>query len=306
MNQSLNSRMLQLADTYKPSSEPASAAVVTEILVRARELQGLDRDDVEALMNISDENQLLSLYQTAEYVKNTIYGKRIVIFAPLYIANYCQNECLYCAFRASNRRLSRVKLNQQEIIKETEYLVKQGHKRILMVAGEKYGKADLDYVIDSIRSIYSVKIGHGEIRRVNVNVAPLDVDGFKRLKAEGIGTYQIFQETYHPETYQHVHPAGKKSDYEWRLTALDRAMQAGIDDLGVGVLFGLFDWRFELLALMEHCQYLEDTFGVGPHTISVPRLEPAEGTNLYKNSDYLVSDEDFKKIITNLIKCGIV
>lgn len=287
------------AETAKGGVQPP-ASRVEQILAKAKLLKGLDTDEASVLMDIEDTGLLNSLYKTAREVKEEIYGKRIVMFAPLYISNYCQNECVYCSFRASNTGLSRVKLSQEEIRQETEYLIRQGHKRILMVAGEKHGMKDLEYLIESIRSIYSVKAGHGEIRRVNVNVAPLDTEGFRALKKEGIGTYQIFQESYHRDTYSRVHPAGKKNDFDWRLGALDRAMEAGIDDIGIGVLFGLYDWKFELRALLEHSSYLDQKYGVGPHTISVPRLEPAEGTTCYSDSPWLVCDEDFRKIIAIL------
>jgi 2-iminoacetate synthase len=187
-----------------------------------------------------------------------------------------------------------------EIQQETEILVKQGHKRVLLVAGESYPKEGFSYVLKAIEAVYGVKCGSGEIRRVNVNVAPLSLEQFKELKTTGIGTYQVFQETYHHETYKKVHLGGKKADYDWRITAMDRAMEAGIDDVGIGVLFGLFDWRFEILALLQHIAHLEKTHGVGPHTLSVPRLEPAVGSDLATHPPHAVTDIDFRKIVAIL------
>lgn len=273
---------------------------IREILARAAEMKGLTLDEVAVLTCIQEPEMLEELYNTANRVKDTIYGKRLVLFAPLYISNLCANECLYCAFRASNKGINRHALPQEHIAREVEVLIKQGHKRILLVAGESYPKEGLQYVLDSVKTIYSVKSEHGEIRRVNVNVAPLTTDEFKQLKSTNIGTYQIFQETYHRETYAKVHKGGKKKDYNWRVWALHRAMEAGIDDVGIGVLFGLFDYRFEILAMIQHINELEDKFGVGPHTISVPRMEPATNSDMASNPPYPVSDADFKKIVAIL------
>ena len=270
---------------------------IKEVLDKAREMKGLNLEDVAILTSISDPEMLAALFNTANEVKETIYGKRLVLFAPLYISNLCANECLYCAFRATNKDIIRNSLSQEHIAREVEVLIKQGHKRILMVAGESYPNQGFQYVLDSIKTIYNVKTEHGEIRRVNVNIAPLSTDEFRLLKGAGIGTYQIFQETYHRETYAKVHLGGKKRDYNWRAWSLHRAMEAGIDDVGIGVLFGLFDYRFEILAMMQHIFELEEKFGVGPHTISVPRLEPATNSNLASHPPFPVSDIDFRKIV---------
>jgi 2-iminoacetate synthase len=271
-----------------------------EALVKARELKGLDFADVAALINETDAEFLNEMFATARYVKETIYGRRIVFFAPLYVSNFCANECTYCAFRKSNGDLVRHALTQEQIARETEVLADQGHKRVLLVAGEHY-PGGIQYLLDSIATIYSVKRGAcGEIRRINVNVAPLSVEDFRLLKDAGIGTYQLFQETYDRDVYGQVHIRGKKSDFDWRLTAMDRAMEAGIDDVGLGVLFGLGDWRFEVLSLMQHIAHLEDRFGVGCHTISVPRMEPAHGSESASSPPCPVSDEDFKKIVAIL------
>ena len=273
---------------------------IREVLAKAAEMKGLELEDVAVLTSISDPDMLAELFNTANQVKETIYGKRLVLFAPLYISNLCSNECLYCAFRATNKEITRHALSQQQIAREVEVLIKQGHKRILLVAGESYPQEGFQYVLDSVRTVYGVKSEHGEIRRVNVNVAPLTTDEFKQLKDAAIGTYQIFQETYHRETYSKVHLGGKKRDYNWRVWSLHRAMEAGIDDVGIGVLFGLFDYRFEILAMMQHIRELEDKFGVGPHTISVPRLEPATNSKLASHPPFPVSDIDFRKIVAIL------
>jgi 2-iminoacetate synthase len=281
-------------------STSRDAAYVRNVISKALELNGLDEEEVAALAQVSDSELLGELFAAARRVKEQIYGSRLVMFAPLYISNLCGNECLYCAFRARNKEIKRRALTQDEIRQEVELLVDQGHKRVLLVAGESYPKEGLDYVLRSIETVYSVKRPKGEIRRVNVNIAPLTVDEFKRIKATGIGTYQIFQETYHRQTYARMHVAGKKRDYDYRITAPDRAMQAGVDDVGIGVLFGLFDWRFEILALLQHIRHLEETYGVGPHTLSVPRMEPAVGSDCASHPPYAVSDVDFRKLVAIL------
>jgi len=275
-------------------------ARIKEVLDKASEMKGLNMEDVAVLTSISDPEMLSNLFAAANQVKETIYGKRLVVFAPLYISNLCANECLYCAFRATNKDIVRSALSQEHIAGEVKALINQGQKRILLVAGESFPTQGLQYVLDSIKTIYATKTQHGEVRRVNVNVAPLQTEEFRQLKASGIGTYQIFQETYHRETYAKVHVGGKKQDYNWRVWALHRAMEAGIDDVGIGVLFGLFDYRFEILAMMQHISELEAKFGVGPHTISVPRLEPATNSDLAAHPPFPVSDIDFRKIVAIL------
>ena len=281
------------------TSTPETTAVL-DILTKAKELRGLDARDITVLASLRDPELLAELFRTAKEIKEIIYGQRMVIFSPLYISNLCQNECLYCAFRAKNKAVKRRVLNQNEIQSETEVLIKQGHKRVLLVAGESYPKQGFQYVLDSIKTVYDTSVGNGEIRRVNVNVAPLDVDEFRQLNAAQIGTYQLFQETYHRPTYKNVHLSGQKADYDWRITAMDRAIEAGIDDVGIGVLFGLGDWRFELLALAQHIGHLENRYGIGPHTISVPRLEPAGGSDMASHPPMPVSDVDFRKIVAIL------
>jgi len=293
----------QISDILEKYSKPESAQV-KDVLAKAREMKGLSLEDVAVLTGISDPLQLQELFETANYIKDTIYGKRLVMFAPLYITNLCANECTYCAFRAKNKEIVRRALTQPEIQKETEALIKQGHKRVLLVAGESYPKQGFQYVLDSVRSVYEARFNDDSIRRVNVNVAPLTSDEFKLLKNEKIGTYQIFQETYHRETYKKVHIGGKKMDYDWRVSALHRAMESGIDDVGIGVLFGLFDHRYELLAMMQHINELDSVFGVGPHTISVPRMEPATGSDLASQPPFPVSDIEFRRIVA-ILRCAV-
>ena len=283
---------------HTAAPEPAR---VRAILAKAREHHGLDFHETATLIALKDPELVAELFATAQAIKEEIYGSRLVMFAPLYISNRCANECVYCAYRASNKELRRRVLSQEEIAQETRVIIEQGHKRILMVAGESYPDHNsLDYVYKAVETIYATKVGNGEIRRVNVNVAPLSVEDFRNLKATGIGTYQCFQETYHRESYSRMHLRGKKSDYDWRATVMDRAMEAGIDDVGIGPLFGLYDWRFELLALLQHIQHLEERFNCGPHTISVPRLEPASGTDFTATTPWRVSDEDFLKLVAIL------
>ncbi len=276
------------------------AVLLREILAKSLELKGLPEVDLAALMGVSDPELLGEIFQTAKNVKESIYGNRLVLFAPLYISNLCDNECVYCAFRARNRELQRRALSQEEIAVEVKHLVEQGHKRIVLVTGEAYPREGFEYVLNAIDTVYRTISGPGEIRRVNVNIAPLSTEEFKLLKARQIGTYQVFQETYHRDTYAWVHVAGRKRDFDWRVNAPDRAMEAGIDDVGIGVLFGLFDWRFEALALVQHIRHLERRFGVGPHTISVPRMEPATGSDIASHPPHPVSDIDFRKIVAIL------
>jgi 2-iminoacetate synthase len=285
-----------LAKTQQPSE-----ARLSEILTEARNLKGIGSQQVAELLAVKDTQQLQHIFDTAQFIKSQIYGERLVLFAPLYISNLCNNDCVYCAFRVRNKQLKRRALRQDEIVREVEVLVDEGHKRILVVAGESYPQEGLEYVFKAVDSVYSVHRGtSGSIRRVNVNLAPLSVSDFKALKSHNIGTYQIFQETYHLPTYQKMHLAGPKKDYVWRVEATARAMEAGIDDVGVGILFGLYDYRFEILGLMEHIKHLEKRFGVGPHTISVPRLEPASGSDIAANPPYPVDDTTFKKIVAIL------
>lgn len=269
---------------------------VDKILNEAIKLKGLSMVDVATLLRIESESQIQKLLKTAGVVKNEIYGKRLVLFAPLYIGNVCSNNCVYCGFRKDNKELKRVVLNMNQIESEVLALLKEGHKRLLMLCGET-PKNPIDYFCEAIRKAYSVKDGKSSIRRINVEIAPMEVSDFKKIKEEKIGTYVCFQETYDEELYKNYHLDGPKSNYEYRVTVMDRAMEAGIDDVGIGVLFGLADYRFEVLAIMEHARHLEEVFGCGPHTVSVPRIEPASNAPLSDDIPFPVSDFDFKKII---------
>ncbi|MCR4442364.1 MAG: [FeFe] hydrogenase H-cluster radical SAM maturase HydG [Peptococcaceae bacterium] len=269
------------------------------IIERARRAKGLEPWEVAALIQVEDVNLLQKMYTAAKEIKEKIYGKRMVLFAPLYISNYCLNACDYCGYNCHNNDMSRRKLTMDEIAEEVRILERMGHKRIALETGEHPVICPIDYVIEAMETIYRVQDNNGAIRRINVNIAATTVEDYRKLKAAGIGTYVLFQETYHHETYQKVHKQGPKSDYLWHLTAMDRAMEAGIDDVGLGVLFGLYDYRFDVMGLIMHARHLESVFGVGPHTISFPRLRPAEGVSL-KNFPYLVADQDFRKIIAVL------
>ena len=249
------------------------------------------------LLQAEKDEWIEKIFAGARKLKEKVYGDRVVLFAPLYIGNKCINNCKYCGFRVDNEQVERKTLTKEEIQQEVTALEDQGQKRSILVFGE-HPDYDADFIADTVRTVYETRQDKGEIRRVNINAAPLEVEGYQKLKEVGIGTYQIFQETYHHETYQKMHPSGPKSDFEWRLTGLDRAMEAGIDDLGIGALFGLYDWKYEVLGLMEHTIHLEDKFGVGPHTISFPRLKDA--TNVEFDEQYLVDDEEFKRLVAIL------
>jgi 2-iminoacetate synthase len=255
--------------------------------------------EVAALLNLDDPDVWQEIFALARQIKHEIYGRRIVLFAPLYVSNYCANNCAYCGFRAENDAVDRRALTAADVAAEVEALERAGHKRLLMVYGE-HPKFGIEYLRATIEAAYGVKTSRpcGEIRRVNVNAAPMEVDEYRVLKQLGIGTYQVFQETYHPGRYAELHPARtRKGDFAWRLYALHRAQEAGLDDVAVGALFGLYDWRFEILGLLFHALDLERQFGVGPHTVSFPRVQPAINTPFAVNSPYLVADDDFQKAI---------
>ncbi|MCG8538556.1 MAG: [FeFe] hydrogenase H-cluster radical SAM maturase HydG [Clostridia bacterium] len=273
-------------------SKSTSKEDILNIIEKSRDCFGLNFEEAACLLQIQEDELLDIMFETAKYIKEKIYGNRIVVFAPLYTSNECRNNCLYCGFRAANRDLNRRTLNVTEVVREAKAIEVQGHKRILLVCGEDKGKTDVDHIVDSVKAIYDGT----DIRRINVNAAPMNIEDFKKLKNIGIGTYQIFQETYHRETYRVMHPSGLKSDYDWRLTALDRAFEAGIDDLGIGVLLGLYDYKFDVLATLIHSDYLDNKYSVGPHTISIPRLRPAHNSALGE-VPCPVSDKDLKKIV---------
>lgn len=271
---------------------------INEILNKARKLKGLNLEDVAKLLCVEDEVQIQKILETAMYAKEEIYGRRLVLFAPIYTGNACVNNCVYCGFRRDNKSLKRKVLTMDEIEQETLTLLRQGHKRALLICGES-SRNNTDYMVEAIRRTYGAKDEKGStIRRINVELAPMSIEDFAKLKAEHIGTYVCFQETYDPIMYKEFHPAGTpKADYLNRLTVMDRAQAGGINDVGLGVLFGLIDYKFEILALMEHARHLEEDWGCGPHTVSFPRIEPAEGTPFSTHVPHPVSDKDFKKII---------
>ncbi|HQF67619.1 MAG TPA: [FeFe] hydrogenase H-cluster radical SAM maturase HydG [Candidatus Cloacimonadota bacterium] len=269
---------------------------VRDIIAKSLDKQRLEPDETAALLSVSDPELKQLILQGAHELKERIYGNRIVLFAPLYVGNECVNDCVYCGFRISNKECVRSTLSHEQLIEETKSLVETGHKRLIMVYGE-HPIYSPEYIAETVQTVYDTKYSKGEIRRVNINAAPLDVEGFRTVKSVGIGTYQIFQETYHEETYARLHPRGPKSSFLWRLDGLDRAMKAGIDDLGIGALMGLYDWKFEVMGLLYHTIHLEQTFGVGPHTISFPRIEPANGTDFANHPPHRVSDEDFKHMV---------
>ena len=270
---------------------------VREIIQRSLDKNRLEPEEMATLINADSPEMAEEIFEGARTLKKNIYGNRIVLFAPLYVGNECINNCQYCGFRCTNREVARKTLSTTELEHEVEALVNRGHKRLIMVYGE-HPKYDAQFIYDSVKTVYAQKHGNGEIRRVNINAAPLDDEGFKLVKSAGIGTYQIFQETYHQETYKKQHPSGPKSEYLWRLHGLDRAQEAGIDDIGIGALMGLFDWRFETMALLYHTIHLEERFNIGPHTISFPRIEPAIGTETATYQG--VSDFDFKRLVAIL------
>ncbi len=269
---------------------------VEDIIAKSLDKQRLNPDEMAVLLNAEDPELVERIKEGARELKRKIYGNRIVLFAPLYVGNDCINDCTYCGFRRSNLELVRKTLAFDELEKEARSLEARGHKRLIMVYGE-HPRYDAAFIAETVRKVYAVKEGKGEIRRVNINAAPLDVEGFKTVKAAGIGTYQIFQETYHRETYRSVHPSGLKADYLWRLFAFDRAMEAGIDDVGMGALIGLYHHKFEAMAMLYHTIHLEEKFGVGPHTISFPRIEPALNTDYASHPPFAPSDEEFMKMI---------
>ena len=279
--------------------ESGNRARVLEILEKAARCKGLSHREAAILMDCNDPEMEERLYALAGEIKHKFYGNRIVLFAPLYLSNYCINGCVYCPYHAKNRSIPRKKLSQEEIAEEVRALIRTGHKRLAVEAGEDPVHNPLEYILDSIKTIYSVREGGNSIRRVNVNIAATDVESYRRLKNAGIGTYILFQETYNRKKYEELHPTGPKSDYAWHTEAMDRAQEGGCDDVGVGVLFGLGGYRYELTALLMHAEHLEARFGVGPHTISMPRICPADDVSLDSFPDAL-PDAIFRKIVAVL------
>lgn len=272
---------------------------VRRILDKAAQCKGLDHREAAVLLNITDKEILEEMFHEARKVKETIYGKRIVIFAPLYISDYCVNNCEYCGYKHSNDGFARRKLTMEEIAEEVKFLEAMGHKRLALEAGEDPVNCDIDYVIDAIKEVYAQKFDNGSIRRVNVNIAATTVENYAKLHEAGIGTYVLFQETYHRPSYAKYHPNGPKHDYDWHTTAMDRAMEGGVDDVGLGVLYGLYDYKYDTIGMLMHAEHLDRDCGCGPHTLSVPRMRAAEGVS-HENYPHLVNDEDFKKIVAVL------
>lgn len=270
---------------------------VREIIAKSLNKERLTLAETATLVQADDPVLIEEIKSGAKKLKDTIYGNRIVLFAPLYIGNKCTNDCKYCGFRISNKDAERKTLADEEIISEVKALEDNGQKRLILVYGE-HPQYNADYIAHTVKTVYQVKSGNGEIRRVNINAAPLDIEGFRKVKDAGIGTYQIFQETYHPEVYKDYHLGGKKRDFDYRLVSLDKAQEAGLDDVGIGSLFGLYDWRFEVLGLVRHANHLEACYNVGPHTISFPRITQASTIGM--TDKYVVSDEEFTRIIAIL------
>ena len=270
---------------------------VKDIIQKSLNKNRLTLEDTAYLINANDPELIEEIKEGARELKRKIYGDRIVLFAPLYVGNLCTNNCAYCGYRVTNKAVKRLTLKGKELIEQVEALEDDGHKRLILVFGE-HPMYDANFIAETVRTVYKVKKGNGEIRRVNINAAPLDIEGYKIVKEAGIGTYQIFQETYHRPTYDKVHRGGKKKDYDWRLTALDRAQEALIDDVGIGALFGLYDWRFEVMALIRHVNHFEAVYNIGPHTISFPRIQNAFNLDIDKSN--LVSDKDFTKLVAIL------
>ena len=281
--------------SYAQSSK-SDAALIDSILEKARKRKGLTHREAAVLLDCDIPEKNAEIYSLAEQIKKDLYGNRIVMFAPLYLSNYCVNGCVYCPYHHSNKTISRKKMTQDEIRKEVIALQDMGHKRLALEAGEDPVNNPIEYILDSIKTIYSIKHKNGEIRRVNVNIAATSVEEYRMLKDAGIGTYILFQETYHKESYEKLHPTGPKHNYTYHTEAMDRAMEGGIDDVGLGVLFGLELYRYEFAALLMHAEHLEAAFGVGPHTISVPRIRPADDIDP-DTFDNGVSDEIFAKLV---------
>ena len=269
---------------------------VRSILEKARACKGLTHREAAILLECSDPQLTDEIYRLAREIKQKFYGNRIVMFAPLYLSNYCINSCTYCPYHIKNKHIARKKLTQEDIRREVIALQDMGHKRLAIEAGEDPLNNPIDYILESIKTIYSIKHRNGAIRRVNVNIAATTVENYRKLRDAGIGTYILFQETYHKENYEKLHPRGPKSNYAYHTEAMDRAMEGGIDDVGIGVLFGLNTYRYDFVGLLMHAEHLEAAFGVGPHTISVPRICPADDIDAGSFKD-AISDEVFQKIV---------
>lgn len=287
----------EILDTLEYAKQNASnREFVNSIIEKASNCKGISHREAAILLECNDHEMIEKVYSLAREIKQKFYGNRIVMFAPLYLSNYCVNSCIYCPYHVKNKTISRKKLNQEDIRNEVMALQDMGHKRLALETGEHPVHSPIEYVLESIKTIYSIKHKNGAIRRVNVNIAATTVENYRKLKEAGIGTYILFQETYHKENYEKLHPHGPKSNYAYHTEAMDRAMQAGIDDVGIGVLFGLNTYKYDFTGLLMHAEHLEATYGVGPHTISVPRICPADDINTEDFKD-AISDDIFQKIV---------
>ncbi|MBQ5624804.1 MAG: [Phascolarctobacterium sp.] len=291
-------RTLEYAEANKNNLE-----LIEEILAKAEKREGLGYRDASVLLACEDEGILKRVYALAEQIKLDFYGNRIVMFAPLYLSNYCINGCIYCPYHMKNKHIARKKLTQEEVAAEVIALQDMGHKRLALEAGEDPVNNPIEYILECIKTIYSIKHKNGAIRRVNVNIAATTVENYRKLKDAGIGTYILFQETYHKESYEELHPTGPKHNYAYHTEAMDRAMEGGIDDVGLGVLFGLERYKYEFAGLLMHAEHLEAVFGVGPHTISVPRIKRADDIDpsTFANG---IDDETFAKLVA-LIRIAV-
>ncbi|MDF2472703.1 MAG: hydG [Anaerocolumna sp.] len=288
-----------LATIQYAKENKSNRELIDRIIEKAKEMKGITHREAAVLLECDLEEESQKMYQLARDIKNKFYGNRIVMFAPLYLSNYCVNGCVYCPYHYKNKHIARKKLTQEEIRNEVIALQDMGHKRLALEAGEDPVNNPLEYILESIKTIYSIKHKNGAIRRVNVNIAATSVEDYGKLKDAGIGTYILFQETYHKENYESLHPTGPKHNYAYHTEAMDRAMEAGIDDVGLGVLFGLNLYRYDFVGLLMHAEHLEAAMGVGPHTISVPRIRPADDINPEDFKDS-ISDEMFEKIVAVL------
>ena len=290
----------EILDTLEYAhNNKSNRALIEQLIDKAAQFKGLSHREAALLLECDQPDLTERIFRLAQEIKHKFYGNRIVMFAPLYLSNYCVNGCVYCPYHLKNKTIARKKLTQEEIRKEVIALQDMGHKRLALEAGEDPLRNSIEYILESIQTIYSIKHKNGAIRRVNVNIAATTVENYRKLKDAGIGTYILFQETYHKESYEKLHPTGPKHDYAYHTEAMDRAMTGGIDDVGVGVLYGLNNYRYDFAGLLMHKEHLEAVFGVGPHTISVPRIRPADDISVdaFPNS---ISDDLFKKIIAIL------
>ncbi len=278
--------------------EPADNNQVRDIIAKSLTRQPLEMEETAVLLRAESPELTEEIFSAARQLKKDVYGNRIVLFAPLYIGNECVNDCTYCAFRRSNKNAIRRTLDSAELVNQVRALEQVGHKRLILVFGE-HPQYDAEHIANTVKQVYAVRNNHDQIRRVNINAAPMDHEGFRIIKQAGIGTYQIFMETYHHHTYRKVHHRNTlKGDYLWRLDGLNRAFETGCDDMGIGALFGLYNWRFDVLGMVQHSRFLQNRYGVGPHTLSFPRIQPANGISL--NQKYAVNDYDFKRLVAIL------